>query len=82
MGDFTADRARPASPFADAQAEFAAQGQMLALDPPAAERDRRRRRRHRDSGPLRHRYGAPRDLVIGVQLALADGTRRARPAAR
>jgi glycolate oxidase FAD binding subunit len=27
------------------------------------------------SGPLRHRYGAPRDLVIGARLVLADGTR-------
>jgi glycolate oxidase FAD binding subunit len=27
-----------------------------------------------DSGPLRHRYGAPRDLVLGVQVALPDGT--------
>jgi glycolate oxidase FAD binding subunit len=26
-----------------------------------------------DTGPLRHRYGTPRDLMIGVQLALADG---------
>ena len=26
-----------------------------------------------DSGPLRHRYGTPRDLLIGVQLAMADG---------
>jgi glycolate oxidase FAD binding subunit len=26
-----------------------------------------------DSGPLRHRFGAPRDLVIGVQLATTDG---------
>jgi glycolate oxidase FAD binding subunit len=26
-----------------------------------------------DSGPLRHRYGAPRDLVLGVQLATTDG---------
>ena len=26
-----------------------------------------------DSGPLRHRYGTPRDLVIGIRLALADG---------
>jgi glycolate oxidase FAD binding subunit len=26
------------------------------------------------SGPLRHRYGAPRDLVLGVTLVLADGT--------
>jgi glycolate oxidase FAD binding subunit len=27
-----------------------------------------------DSGALRHRYGTPRDLVIGVQIATADGT--------
>ena len=26
-----------------------------------------------DSGPLRHRYGTPRDLLIGATLALADG---------
>ena len=26
-----------------------------------------------DSGPLRHRYGTPRDLLIGIRLALADG---------
>jgi glycolate oxidase FAD binding subunit len=58
---------------ADAQARFAEHDQMLALDPPpggtiggvVATAD---------SGPLRHRYGAPRDLVIGITLALADGT--------
>lgn len=26
-----------------------------------------------DSGPLRHRFGTPRDLVIGTQVATADG---------
>ena len=26
------------------------------------------------SGPLRHRFGAARDLVLGVTLVLADGT--------
>ncbi len=26
-----------------------------------------------DAGPLRHRYGTPRDLLIGIRLALADG---------
>jgi glycolate oxidase FAD binding subunit len=26
-----------------------------------------------DSGPRRHRYGTPRDLLIGVRLALTDG---------
>ena len=54
-------------------ARLAEHGQMLALDPPG------------DptvgaciagslSGPRRHRYGSPRDLVLGVTLVLADGT--------
>ena len=52
---------------------LAAHGQRLSLDPPgdptigaclAANL----------SGPLRHRFGAPRDLVLGVTLVLADGT--------
>lgn len=56
-----------------AQAAFASCGQMLALDPPgdptlgglvAAA----------DQGPLRHRYGAARDLVLGATLVLADGS--------
>jgi glycolate oxidase FAD binding subunit len=71
-GDFTAV-VEAGVPLADAQAAFAEAGQMLALDPPGggtvgglvATAD---------SGPLRHRYGAPRDLVIGVALALPDGT--------
>jgi glycolate oxidase FAD binding subunit len=60
----------------DAQEAFARVGQRLALDPPdpgdgatiggliATG----------DSGPLRHRYGAIRDLILGVQVALPDGT--------
>jgi len=55
------------------QAAVGAVGQRLALDPPG------------DptigaclagalSGPLRHRYGAARDLVLGVTLVLGDGT--------
>jgi glycolate oxidase FAD binding subunit len=64
-------------PLASAQETFAGAGQMLALDPwlgagtqatvggvlAAA-----------DSGPLRHRYGAPRDLVVGMTVVLSDGT--------
>jgi glycolate oxidase FAD binding subunit len=55
------------------QAALGAHGQMLALDPPgdptigaclAADL----------SGPRRHRYGAMRDLVIGMTIVLADGT--------
>lgn len=52
---------------------LAEHGQRLSLDPPgdptigaclAASL----------SGPLRHRFGAPRDVVLGVTLVLADGT--------
>jgi len=55
------------------QAVLARAGQRLSLDPPgdptvgaclAA----------RLSGPLSHRYGTPRDLVLGVTLVLGDGT--------
>jgi glycolate oxidase FAD binding subunit len=56
------------------QALLAERGQRLSLDPPGdptlAEcllEDL--------SGPLRHRYGRVRDLVIGVSVVLADGTR-------
>jgi glycolate oxidase FAD binding subunit len=54
------------------RAALAPHGQRLSLDPPgdptigaciAANR----------SGPLRHRFGAPRDLVLGVTLVLGDG---------
>ena len=64
------------TPLAVAQEAFAQSGQMLALDPPlvgdaatiggiiATN----------DSGPLRHRYRAARDLVLGMTVALSDGT--------
>jgi glycolate oxidase FAD binding subunit len=49
-------------------------GQWLPLDPPLAERATIGGiLATNDSGPLRHRYGAPRDLVIGIQLATTDG---------
>jgi glycolate oxidase FAD binding subunit len=55
------------------QRALAPYGQRLSLDPPGdptigallAENV---------SGPLRHRFGAPRDLVLGVTLVLPDGT--------
>jgi glycolate dehydrogenase FAD-binding subunit len=64
-------------PLARAQRQFAAAGQMLALDPFLGSD-------HEatiggivataDAGPLRHRYGAPRDLILGITVALSDGT--------
>ncbi|HET8673088.1 MAG TPA: FAD-binding oxidoreductase [Thermoleophilaceae bacterium] len=64
-------------PLAKAQERFAAAGQMLALDPPLGDGERATIGgvvASGDSGPLRHRYGAPRDLVLGMTVALSDGT--------
>ena len=47
--------------------------QRLALDPPGDPSIGAVLARNL-SGPLRHRFGAPRDLVLGVTLVLADGT--------
>jgi glycolate oxidase FAD binding subunit len=58
----------------DLQVALAAHGQRLSLDPPGDPtlgecllEDL--------SGPLRHRYGRIRDLVIGASVILPDGTR-------
>jgi glycolate oxidase FAD binding subunit len=63
-------------PLHEAQETFAREGQRLAIDPP--DLDRRTTIgglvATGDSGPLRHRFGAIRDLILGVQVALADGT--------
>lgn len=65
----------PGTELAQLAAELAGGGQRLSLDPP-----------HRagatvggvfvagDAGPLRHRYGRPRDLAIGATFVLTDGT--------
>jgi glycolate oxidase FAD binding subunit len=53
---------------------LARHGQCLPLDPPFADRATIGGiLATNDSGPLRHRFGTPRDLVIGVQLATTDG---------
>jgi glycolate oxidase FAD binding subunit len=59
---------------ARAQEAFAAAGQMLALDPPDTGATIGGIVATADSGPLRHRYGGVRDLVIGMTVALSDGT--------
>ena len=89
VGDFTAVL-EAGVPLAEAQAEFAEHGKMLAIDPaPSADevgRGDEAAGRGRgaatvggvmaanDSGPLRHRYGSMRDLVVGTTVALSDGT--------
>jgi glycolate oxidase FAD binding subunit len=59
--------------------ELADHGQMLALDPPLGTQGEEEATiggiiATGDSGPLRHRYGGPRDLVLGIVVALSDGT--------
>ncbi|HWD71970.1 MAG TPA: FAD-binding oxidoreductase [Actinomycetota bacterium] len=69
-------------PLATAQETFAAAGQMLALDPPLRGPGPAGEAAATvggvvasgDSGPLRHRYGAARDLLLGITVALSDGT--------
>ena len=49
-------------------------GQWLALDPPFAEAATiGGLLATNDSGPQRHRFGTPRDLVIGIEIATMDG---------
>jgi glycolate oxidase FAD binding subunit len=59
---------------ADAQSVFAEAGQMLALDPLLGAATIGGVVATGDSGPLRHRYGAPRDLLLGMTVALSDGS--------
>jgi glycolate oxidase FAD binding subunit len=50
---------------------------MLALDPPLGKGDAATvggMVATADSGPLRHRYGGVRDLIVGISVALSDGT--------
>jgi glycolate oxidase FAD binding subunit len=61
-------------PLAEAQAVFAKAGQRLALDPPDGGATIGGVVASGDTGPLRGRYGGPRDLVVGMRVALSDGT--------
>ena len=78
-GDMTATL-QAGVPLAAAQEAFAQAGQMLSLDPPRAGEDGIDGATlggivaTGDSGPLAHRYGGPRDLIVGATVALADGT--------
>ena len=55
------------------QAALARAGQRLSLDPPG-DPTVGACLAGRLSGPLSHRFGTPRDLVLGVTLVLGDGT--------
>ncbi|HEX4363028.1 MAG TPA: FAD-binding oxidoreductase [Solirubrobacteraceae bacterium] len=75
-GDLTAV-VQPGASLRELGELFAAEGQMLALDAPLGEGDAATiggAVATADSGPLRHRYGALRDLVLGTTVALPDGT--------
>jgi glycolate oxidase FAD binding subunit len=75
-GDFTAVL-EAGIPLAEAQERFAATGQMFALDPPLGDGGAATLGgvlATADSGPLRHRYGGVRDLVVGITVALSDGS--------
>ncbi len=66
-------------PLARAQEALAEADQMVALDPPLGVLGGEGATiggvvATGDSGPLRHRYGAPRDLILGITVALSDGT--------
>ena len=76
VGDFTAV-VQPGVSLRELEERFAASGQMLALDPSFGEGDGATiggAIATGDSGPLRHRYGAARDLALGVAVALSDGS--------
>ena len=75
-GDLTAVL-QPGASLRELAEAFGAAGQMLALDPPRGDGDAATIGgvvATGDSGPLRHRYGAPRDLVLGITVALSDGS--------
>jgi glycolate oxidase FAD binding subunit len=62
---------------ADLQSVLADAGQMLAIDPPLGSADSATVGgvvATGDSGPLRHSYGAIRDLLLGITVVLSDGT--------
>lgn len=72
-GDLTATVEAGAT-LARVNAVLAEHGQWLPLDPPWPDRATIGGIvATNDSGPARHRHGAPRDLIIGCSIVLADG---------
>ncbi len=74
-GDLTATIEAGAT-LAAVNRQLASHGQWLPLDPAWPDRATvGGLLATNDAGPRRHRYGAPRDLIIGVEIARADGVR-------
>jgi glycolate oxidase FAD binding subunit len=72
-GDLTAT-IQAGAKLSDVNRALSQHGQWIPLDPPSADRATIGGVvATNDSGPRRHRYGAPRDLIIGVEFARADG---------
>ena len=75
-GDFTAV-VEAGMPLLAAQAAFGRAGQMLAIDPPLGDGEAATiggMIATNDTGPMRHRYGGMRDLVLGMTVVLSDGS--------
>jgi glycolate oxidase FAD binding subunit len=71
-GDLTAT-VQAGATLTDLNRQLATQGQWLPLDTAFDHATIGGLVATNDSGPLRHRYGTPRDLLIGITLALTDG---------
>ena len=72
-GDLTATIQAGAT-LGDVNRTLARHRQWIPLDPPSADRATIGGLvATNDSGPRRHRYGAPRDLIIGIEFVRADG---------
>lgn len=72
-GDLTAT-VQAGATLGDLNRVLAEHGQWLPLDPQLPDRTTIGGLvATNDSGPRRHRYGSPRDLIIGVDVARADG---------
>ncbi len=66
--------AQAGATLADFQAALGKENQWVPLDPPHAEATIGGIIATRSSGPCRHLFGATKDLVLGLQVAMADGT--------
>lgn len=74
-GDLTAT-VEAGARLADVNRELRAHGQWLALDPAWSGRATIGGIvATSDAGPRRHRFGSPRDQIIGIEIARADGER-------